>query len=154
MKKKTISSAKQYSLYLLPIAVAVGGWATAHGGAPSTNVENYQKLLHAVMNGKSIYVKSDLAACKVHGTNNPGPSVIGIQHFENFMLKADKSIAFSTTHFTVRSDNTAVNEFLSFVVSADGVVAVRNKFLDSSTNKVLRESDFDCQLDQGVTIRW
>jgi hypothetical protein len=37
------------------------------------------------------------------------------------MIQADGTIAFATSHFTVRPDKTPMNEFLSYRVSTNGV---------------------------------
>jgi VirK protein len=147
----SVSARLRLSILALLIPV-IGASVHVHAAGHSVKGNSYQEFFNSVVGGKPIYLKIDLASCKAHGTDTPGPSVVGIQHFENFMIRPDKSVAFSTTHFTVRNDNTAVNEFLSFIVSPDGKVALHNKFLEASTNKLLRESEYDCELGNGITF--
>jgi hypothetical protein len=114
----------------------------------------YQKLEKAIVNGKDIHMTVDLTACHVHGTDKPGPPVRGTLHFDGYMVEADRSIAFATTHFTMKSDNTPVNEFLSFTVEPSGIVTARTRFLNASTNVVFHDATFDCNLGKGTTFHW
>jgi hypothetical protein len=114
----------------------------------------YQKLEKAIVNGKDIHMTLDLTACNVHGTDKPGPPVRGSLHFDGYMIEADQSIAFATTHFTMKSDNTPVNEFLSFTVQPSGTVTARTRFLNAWTNVVFHDARFDCKLGKGTTFHW
>jgi len=154
MKRNNLLSIDPSSIFFVGLVLALNARSYGQTSEPARKPDSYQKLQDAVLSGKTISVKTDLAACKVHGTDQPGPSVVGIQHFENFMVRPGESIAFATTHFTVKPDDTAVNEFLSLKVSADGKVEIRNRFLDASTNKVYRKAEFDCDLSKGVVIHW
>jgi|GEM_PF-4984374 len=154
MKRSAVLSIDLCSIMLIALGIAVSAPFYGQISDPARSLDSYQKLQDAVLSGKTISVKTDLAACKIHGTNQPGPQVVGVQHFENFMVRPSESIAFATTHFTVKADDTAVNEFLSLRVSGDGKVEIRNRFLDASTNKVYSKAEFDCELSKGVVIHW
>jgi VirK protein len=85
--------------------------------APSAPDHNYQKLQKAILDGKSISMTINLAACHVRGTAKPGPKVRGSVRPEGYMIEANQTIAFATTHFTVRNDSTPVDEFYLSVSS-------------------------------------
>jgi hypothetical protein len=114
----------------------------------------YQKLEKAILDGKSISMTLDLAACHVHGTDKPGPNVRGSMRSEGYMIEADQTIAFATTHFTVKSDNTPIDEFLSFRVQPSGVVIARSRFLNASTYAVVHDATYDCAIGNGTTFHW
>jgi VirK protein len=115
---------------------------------------DYAELEKAVLEGKDIRMTLDFSACLVHGTEKPGPAVRGSLRFDAFMIRNDPSIAFSTTHFTVRSDKTPVNEFLSFRVEPTGKVDARTMFLNATTYAVFQEAEFDCDIGKGATFHW
>jgi hypothetical protein len=95
----------------------------------------------------------DLSACQAHGTNTPGPPVKGSMRFDGYMIQSDGTIAFATTHFTVRRDK-AVREFLSFRVHVNGKIEARTMTLDSVNYAILADSAFDCEIGQGTTFHW
>jgi hypothetical protein len=68
------------------------------------------------------------------------------------MVQKDHTIAFAVTHFTIRPDETLVNEFASLRVQPNGKVTLRNIFLNATSNAVLREAEFDCEIGKGVTF--
>jgi hypothetical protein len=70
------------------------------------------------------------------------------------MIEGDQTVAFATMHFTLRADNTAVDEFLSFRVRPNGKIDVRIAFLNPVTFSVSQESRFDCDIGQGATFHW
>jgi hypothetical protein len=72
------------------------------------NYNSHANLEKAILDGKDIHLTLDLTPCFVHGTAKPGPSIRGSLHFDGYMIESDETIAFATTHFTVRPDNTAV----------------------------------------------
>jgi hypothetical protein len=111
-------------------------------------------LLKAVRDGKDIRMALDLSACTVQGTVKPGPSVSGSLHFDAYMVQADQTIAFATTHFTLRPDKTPVDEFLTFRVHPNGDVEARTSFLNPITFVVSQESAFDCRIGRGATFHW
>jgi hypothetical protein len=67
------------------------------------------------------------------------------------MIEGDQTVAFATTHFTLRADNTAVGEFLSVRAHPNGKVELRTAFLNPVTFSVSQESRFDCDIGQGTT---
>ena len=111
-------------------------------------------LEKAILDGKDIHLTLDLAACFVHGTAKPGPSIRGSLRFDGYMIESDETIAFATTHFTVRPDNTAVDEFLSFKVSPLGKVSARTRILNPLTFAVLGDAEFDCEIGKGTAFHW
>jgi hypothetical protein len=125
------------------------------GTAAATDVnQNYSALQKAVLDGKDIHMILDLSACVVHGGDKPGPAVRGSMRFDRYMIQHDQTIAFSTTHFTVRPDQTPVDEFLAFKVRPNGSVNAHTSFLNPVTFAVTHESEFDCDLGRGATFRW
>ena len=108
-------------------------------------------LKNAVLEGKDIHIGLDLSKCVVPGSDKPGPSISGSLHFDGYMIEEDQSIAFSTTHFTMKHDNTPVNEFLSFKVLPTGKVLTRTRFLNP-TYAVFHETQFDCELGEGILV--
>jgi hypothetical protein len=127
------------------------------GSPPAIAAENdnsYAKLEHAILDGKDIRMTLDLGACFIHGTAKPGPAIRGSLHFDGYMIESDQSIAFATTHFTVRADNTPVDEFLSFKVQPTGKVDARTRFLSPSTYAIFHDAEFDCHLGKGIAFHW
>jgi hypothetical protein len=116
--------------------------------------QNYTELQKAVLDGKEIHMILDLSACTVRGGDKPGPNVRGSMRFDRFMIQHDQTIAFSTTHFTVRPDHTPVNEFLAFRVQPDGGVNAHTSFLNPVTFAVTQEAEFHCDIGRGATFRW
>jgi hypothetical protein len=135
------------------IFAGLASWNGA-GAADAKRDHSYQKLKQAILSGKNISMTVDLAACHIHGTDKPGPSVRGSLHFEGFMIEADQSIAFATTHFTVKSDNTPMDEVLSFRIQPSGAIIARTRFLNASTYDVLHDSEFDCSIGNGTKFYW
>jgi hypothetical protein len=70
------------------------------------------------------------------------------------MIQEDQTVAFSTNHFTVRKDDTPVNEWLSFRVHAGGDVEVHSRFLNAANYALLQQGDFDCHLGKGIQFHW
>jgi hypothetical protein len=127
------------------------------GSRAATAAENFNShanLKQAILDGKDIHVTLDLAACFVHETEKPGPSIRGSLHFDGYMIESDETIAFATTHFTVKPDNTPVDEFLSFKVSPVGKVKTRTRVLNPSTFAVIHDVEFDCEVGKGIAFRW
>jgi VirK protein len=118
------------------------------------NNPRYMQLEKAIMDGKDIRITLNLAACFVHGTAKPGPSIRGSLHFEGYMIEPDRSIAFAETHFTVKPDNKPVDEFLSFRVQPSGKVSARSRFLNAATYEIFHDEEFDCSLGEGTTFHW
>lgn len=116
--------------------------------------QNYVELEKAILDGKDIRMTLDLAKCLVHGSDKPGPPIRGSLRFDGFMIQADQSIAFSTMHFTIRSDNTPVREFLSFKVAPSGKVDARSRFLNAASYAVFQEAAFDCSIGEGTVFHW
>jgi hypothetical protein len=143
--------------HVFKLGVALGLLASLCGsrdGVAADVNHDYAELEKAVLEGKDIRMTLDFSTCFVHGTEKPGPAVRGSIRFDAFMIRNDQSIAFSTTHFTVRSDNTAVNEFLSFRVEPTGKVDARTMFLNATTYTVFQEAEFDCDIGKGATFHW
>lgn len=137
-------------LNLILMGVASGSLAKAVADPK----RGYQKLEKAILDGKSISMTLDLAACHVHGSDKHGPNVRGTMRSEGYMIEADQTIAFATTHFTVKSDNTPIDEFLSFRVQPSGVVIARSRFLNASTYAVVHDVTYDCAIGSGMTFHW
>jgi VirK protein len=149
---KVYMVSREINIGIVFVALAIGcGTQIAAAADIDTG---YQKLEKAILNGKDIHLTIDLTACHVHGTDRPGPPVRGSLHLEGYMIEADQSIVFSTTHFTVKSDNTPVNEFLSFRVQPSGIVTARTRLLNASTYVVFHDEEFDCNLGKGMAFHW
>jgi VirK protein len=108
----------------------------------------------AVLDGKDFRMVIDMSACQVHGTDKSGPPVRGSIRFDAYMIQRDDTIAFSTTHFTVRDDKTVASEFLSYRVYPTGKVGVRTIILNPVTDAAIQEAEFDCDIGKGVTFHW
>jgi hypothetical protein len=125
------------------------------GTAAATDVnQDYTALQKAVLDGKDIHMILDLSACVLHGGDKPGPAVRGSMRFDRYMIQHDQTIAFATTHFTVRPNRTPVDEFLAFKVRPNGSVNAHTTFLNPVTFAVTQESEFDCDIGRGATFRW
>jgi hypothetical protein len=130
-------------------------WHAAMSTAIAQDVNpDYEPFEKAVLDGRDVRLILDLSRCTGHGVEARGPQVRGSIRFDAYMIPGDQTVAFATTHFTLREDNTAVDEFLSFRVYPSGKVEVRTAFLNPITFAVTRESRFDCDIGQGVTFHW
>jgi len=74
--------------------------------------------------------------------------------FDGYMVQSDQTIAFSTTHFTIKADKTPVIEFLSYRVRPTGKVNAHTIFLNPLTYAILQEAEFDCDIGKGATFHW
>jgi len=149
MRRRT---ARSGVLRLWALLIAITG---VPGGAAAADAnEDYLELTQAVLNGREIRATLDLSACLMHGTGLPGPPIRGSVRFDAFMIQSDQSIAFSMTHFTVRSDGTPVNEFLSFKVAPSGKVDAHSRFFNAATYAAVQESEFDCDIGRGMEFHW
>jgi hypothetical protein len=126
-------------------------WQKAVADEPN---HDFAALEKAVLDGKDFRMVIDLSACQVHGTDKPGPPVRGSARFDGVMIQSDDTMAFSTTHFTVRADKTPVSEFLSYRVHPNGKVNARTVMLNPATYAILQESEFDCEIGKSVTFHW
>ncbi|MCA1458231.1 hypothetical protein I6F35_34485 [Bradyrhizobium sp. BRP22] len=99
---------------------------------------DYAALSEAIAEGREFRMLVDLSACQVHGTNGAGPPIKASMRFDGYMIQPDGTIAFATTHFTVRPDR-AVREFLSFRVHANGKIDARTMILDAVNDSVLKD---------------
>jgi VirK protein len=136
------------------VLMAVGSaWAMRTAVADEPN-HDFAALEKAVLDGKDFRMVIDLSACQVHGTDKPGPPVRGSARFDGVMIQSDDTMAFSTTHFTVRADKTPVSEFLSYRVHPTGKVNARTVMLNPATYAILQESEFDCEIGKSVTFHW
>ena len=115
---------------------------------------DYTSFAKAVLDGRDVRLTLDLSQCTADGGQARGPQVRGSIRFDAYMIEDDRTVAFATTHFTLRTDNTAVDEFLSFRVHPNGRVDVRTAFLNPITFLVTRESRFDCDIGEGATFHW
>ncbi|MBV8652415.1 MAG: hypothetical protein JO255_13190 [Alphaproteobacteria bacterium] len=123
-------------------------------GAAAEASPGYAELQRAVLDGKEIRMTIDLSQCLVHGTEQSGPSVRGSLRFDAVMIQGNDDIALSATHFTVRGDDQAVDEFISFRVHPDGKVDAHSSFLNATTYALFQESAFDCDLGKGTIFHW
>ncbi|MBR0823141.1 VirK family protein [Bradyrhizobium liaoningense] len=114
---------------------------------------DYAALNKAILNGREFRILVDLSACQVHGTGAAGPTIKASMRFDGYMIQPDGTIAFATTHFTVRPDK-AVREFLSFRVHPNGSIEARTMILDAVNNAVLKDTAFDCEIGKGATFHW
>ena len=114
---------------------------------------DYAALSEAILEGKEPRMLIDLSACQVHGADIAGPPIRASIRFDGYMIQADGTIAFSTTHMTVRSDR-SVREFLSFRVRTNGKIEVRTATLGAVNFAVLRDSSFDCEIGKAAFFRW
>jgi hypothetical protein len=115
---------------------------------------DYASFEKAVLDGRDVRLTLDLSRCTRPGGEGRGPQVQGSIRFDAYMILSDQTVAFATTHFTLRTDNTAVDEFLSFRVHPNGKVDVRTAFLNPITFAVIQESQFDCDIGQGAIFHW
>ena len=114
---------------------------------------DYAALNKAIVDGKEFRMLVDLSACQVRGTGAVGPPVKASMRFDGYMIQPDGTIAFATTHFTVRPDK-AVREFLSFRVHPNGRIEARTMILDAVNDAVLKDTAFDCEIGKGATFHW
>ena len=114
---------------------------------------DYAALNKAIVDGKEFRMLVDLSACQVHGTSTAGPLIKASTRFDGYMIQPDGTIAFATTHFTVRPDK-AVREFLSFRVHANGKIEARTMILDAVNDAILKDTAFDCEIGKGATFHW
>ena len=133
----------------LAAAVILAAGTSLAGGDQS-----YADLRQAVLDGRDIRVTLDLAACRVHGTDRPGPPVRGSVRFDAYMIEGDGSIAFSMRHFTVRNGTTPVDEFLTFKVAPDGRIDAHSRFFNAATLVPFNEAEFDCDIGRGTAFHW
>jgi hypothetical protein len=114
---------------------------------------DYAALNKAIVDGKEFRMLVDLSACQAHDTGAAGPPVKASMRFDGYMIQPDGTIAFATTHFTVRPDK-AVREFLSFRVHPNGRIEARTMVLDAVNDAVLKDTAFDCEIGKGATFHW
>ena len=114
---------------------------------------DYAALNKAIVDGKEFRMLVDLSACQVRGTGVAGPPVKASTRFDGYMIQPDGTIAFATTHFTVRPDR-AVKEFLSFRVHPNGRIEARTMILDAGNDAGLKDTAFDCEIGKGATFHW
>jgi hypothetical protein len=136
------------------ISMAVCGPWQMHGAVADELNQDFAAFEKAVLDGKDFRMVIDMSACQVHGTDKSGPPVRGSVRFDAYMVQRDDTIAFSTTHFTVRADKTVASEFLSYRVHPTGKVEVRTIVLNPVTDATLQEAEFDCDIGKSVTFHW
>lgn len=61
---------------------------------------DYAALSEAILEGKEPRMLIDLSACQVHGADIAGPPIKASIRFDGYMIQADGTIAFATTHMT------------------------------------------------------
>jgi hypothetical protein len=142
------------SIFATRIVLAGVIW---HAGVRTVVAQNvnpdYASFAKAVLDGRDVRLILDLSRCTGKGEVH-GPPIRGSMRFDGYMIEGDQTVAFATTHFTVRADNTAVDEFLSFRVHPTGKVDVRTAFLNPVNFSVTRETRFDCAIGQGASFHW
>jgi hypothetical protein len=116
--------------------------------------QDYASFAKAVLDGRDVRLTLDLSRCTGHSGGTQGPQVRGSIRSDAYLIRGDQTVAFAITHFTLRTDDTAVDEFLSFRVHPNGKVDVRTAFLNPATFSVRQESQFDCHIGQGATFHW
>jgi hypothetical protein len=134
----------RYRIFIFATRVVLTGviWHAAMSAAVAQDVNpDYASLEKALLDGRDLRLILDLSRCTGHG--GEAPQVRGSIRFDAYMIQGDHTVAFATTHFTLRTDNTAVDEFLSFRVHPNGKVDVRTAFLNPVTFSVTQESQFD-----------
>ncbi|MET4799737.1 VirK family protein [Bradyrhizobium sp. LB11.1] len=138
----------------LIVALMIGSipW-TRDAVAAEPKSADYAALSEAILEGKEPRMPIDLSACQVHGVDIAGPPIKASIRFDGYMIQADGTIAFSTTHMTVRSDR-SVREFPSFRVHANGKIEVRTVTLGVVNFAVLKDTSFDCEIGRAATFRW
>ena len=78
----------------------------------------------------------------------------GCSTLSAFMLKNNGEIALSATHLAIHPDGKAINEVLSFTISPNNFVELRNVFVDPLTYHSDKVDIFDCQLGEGIALGW
>jgi hypothetical protein len=137
------------------VAVAVIAMScVANAADKSDENADYAALRTAVLDGKDIRMVLDLATCTAQQTGKPGPAVSGSLRFDGYMIQGGQTIAFATSHFTLRPDKTPVYEFLAFRVHPTGEVDAHTSFLNPTTFAVIEESAFRCDIGRGAIFHW
>jgi hypothetical protein len=147
----------RHRIFIFAARVVLAGviWHTGMRTVVAQNVNpDYASFAKAVLDGRDVRLILDLSRCTGQGGEVRGPQVRGSMRFDGYMIEGDQTVAFATTHFTVRTDDTAVDEFLSFRVHPNGKVDVRTAFLNPVNFSVTREARFDCEIGQGATFHW
>jgi hypothetical protein len=135
------------------VAILLNPLSGRHASANDPDPD-YAALQRAVLDGKEIRMVLDLSACQVQGSDKSGPPIKASLRFDGYMVQSDGTIAFSTTHFTVRPDKTPVDEFQSFRVRSSGKIDMHAIFLNPVTFAVLQEAAFDCNIGNSATFHW
>jgi len=144
----------RYALMGIMSAAILFSPLSSHRAIADEPNPDYAALEKAVLDGRDVRMVIDLSACQVHDSDKSGPPVKGSLRVDGFMVQADGTIAFATTHFTVRPDKTPVNEFLSYRVRTNGKIEAHTTVLNPATFAVLREAAFDCDIGKGATFHW
>jgi hypothetical protein len=151
MRNKHVRARVIAAVLVLVAFTATNIARTANGGDSSSD---YTALRRAALDGEDIRMVLDLSACTAGQSDKPGPAVSGTLRFDAYMIQGGQTIAFATTHFTLRSDATPVYEFLAFRVYPTGEVDARTRFLNATTFAVMQDSTFKCSIGRGVTFHW
>ena len=115
--------------------------------------QDYSVLKKALLDGKDVHTLIDLSMYRVHWTDKSGPPVKGASRFDLYDPSGrNDCVRDGPFHRETRQD--AVNEFLSYRVSANGTVEHHTIFLHGATFAVLHEAEFDCEIGKGVTFHW
>ena len=138
---------------LIVALMIISASLTCDAVAAEPKSADYAALSEAILEGKEPRMLIDLSACQVRGADIAGPPIKASIRFDGYMIQADGTLAFATTHMTVRSDR-SVREFLSFRVHANGKIEVRTATLGAVDFAVLNESSFDCELGKAATFHW
>jgi hypothetical protein len=143
--------------FILATSVVLMGmiWLAAISTAVAKGVNaDYASFENAVLDGRDIRLTLDLSRCTGPSDQASGAQVKGSIRFDAYLIQSDHTVAFATTHFTLRTDNSPVDEFLSFRVHPNGKVDVRTAFLNPVTFSVIHELQFDCDIGSGATFHW
>lgn len=137
---------------IVALTIVFSFWAyDATAGEPKN--ADYAALKDAILKGKDPRMLIDFAACQVHGTNLAGAPIKASVRFDGYMIQADGTIAFATTHFTVRP-NRSVSEFLSFRVHVNGKIEAHTMTLGAVDFVVTKDTSFDCEIGEAATFHW
>ncbi|MET4220808.1 hypothetical protein ACVWWG_006292 [Bradyrhizobium sp. LB7.2] len=141
-----------FTSLIVALTIVFSSW-TCDAIADEPKNADYATLKDAILEGKEPRMLIDFSACQVHGAGLAGAPIKASMRFDGYMIQSDGTIAFATTHFTVRPDR-SVREFLSFRVHADGKIEAHTMTLGAVNFVVLKDTSFDCEIGRAVIFYW